>query len=108
MDFKINAQDDKDIKRKFEITILDIKELHKIKVDESFLKNNNLKSFDELKNKIENNIIKQYELMSLELLKKNLLDNLELKHDFDLPEGILSDENNSIWERVEQAKTNGT
>ena len=108
LDFKINAQDDKDIKRKFEITILDIKELHKIKVDESFLKNNNLKSFDELKDKIENNIIKQYELMSLELLKKHLLDSLELKHDFDLPEGILSDENNSIWERVKQAKTNGT
>ena len=46
--------------------------------------------------------------MSFELSKKQLLDNLEIKHDFDLPEGILSDENNLIWERVKQAKTNGT
>ena len=108
LDVKSKDQPNKIAKRKFEITILDIKELHKIKVDENYLKINNLKSFDELKNKIEKNIIKQYELMSFELSKKQLLDNLEIKHDFDLPEGILSDENNLIWERVKQAKTNGT
>ena len=46
--------------------------------------------------------------MSNEISKKELLDRLEKKHTFDLPDGILSEEKKSIWHRVEHAKKDGT
>ena len=96
------------IKCKFNIEILDIKELHKINVNKDYLEKNKLKSIDDLKKKVEENISKQYALMSNEISKKELLDRLEKNHTFDLPDGILSEEKKSIWHRVEHAKKDGT
>ena len=100
---------DKELKKyKFNIKILDIKKSQKIKIDDNFLKKNNLKSIDELKKKIEDNLIFQYDNLTKEISKKELLDLLEKKHTFELPEGILNDEFNSIWSRVENAKKHNT
>ena len=96
------------IKCKFNIEILDIKELHKINVNKDYLEKNKLKSIDDLKKKVEENISNQYALMSNEISKKELLDRLEKNHTFDLPDGILSEEKKSIWHRVEHAKKDGT
>ena len=92
---------------KFKTKIIDIREPHEVKIDEEYLKKNNLKSLDELKEKVEKNIKNQYNLISSEISKKQLLDTLEQNHKFELPDGILADENNSIWERVENAKKEG-
>ena len=89
---------------KFDVSIIDIKEIHKTKIDEDYLKKNNMKSIDDLKKQIENNLKEQFQLISSEISKKQLLDSLENNHEFEIPEGILNDENQSIWQRVEQAK----
>ena len=82
--------------------------MHKINVNKDYLEKNKLKSIDDLKKKVEENISKQYDLMSNEISKKELLDRLEKNHTFDLPDGILSEEKKSIWHRVEHAKKDGT
>ena len=93
-------------KKKFKVKIIDINELANVAIDDEFFKKNNLKSLSDLKEKINNNLKDQYNLLSNEISKKNLLDILEKKHTFDLPEGILEDEFNSIWKRVEISKKN--
>ena len=93
---------------KFDVSIIDIKEIHKTKIDEDYLKKNNMKSIDDLKKQIENNLKEQFQLISSEISKKQLLDSLENNHEFEIPEGILNDENQSIWQRVEQAKKDGS
>ncbi|MBI28669.1 MAG: trigger factor [Pelagibacteraceae bacterium] len=93
---------------KFSVTIHDIREPHKTKINDEFLKKINLKSTDELKKRIELNLLQQYETIGDEISKKQLLDILEKKHSFDLPEGILEDEFNSIWSRVQEAQKNNT
>ena len=89
---------------KFKIKIKEISEIQKIKVDEEFLKKIQINSFSELKKKIEDNLRNQYSTINDEIIKKQLLDNLEKEHNFDLPEGILKDEFDSIWKKVDLAK----
>ena len=95
-------------KKKFKVKIIEINELNNIAIDDEYLKKNNIKSLDDLKEKVKSNLKDQYNLLSNEISKKNLLDILEKNHTFDLPEGILEDEFNSIWKRVELAKKNDT
>tara|TARA_B100001123_G_scaffold63026_1_gene69131 strand:+ start:2437 stop:3777 length:1341 start_codon:yes stop_codon:yes gene_type:complete len=88
----------------YNIKILDIQESRPIKVDSEFLKKINIKSLNDLRKKIENDLKSYYISISDEVTKKNLLDNLEKIHKFDIPEGIYNEEFDSIWKRVEQAK----
>ena len=88
----------------YNIKILDIQESKPIKVDSEFLKKINIKSLNDLRKKIENDLKSYYISISDEVTKKNLLDNLEKIHKFDIPEGIYNEEFDSIWKRVEQAK----
>ena len=88
----------------YNIKILDIQESKPIKVDNEFLKKINVKSLNDLRKKIENDLKSYYISISDEVTKKNLLDNLEKIHKFDIPEGIYNEEFDSIWKRVEQAK----
>ena len=92
----------------FNVQINDLRERHTTKVDEAYLKKNNFKSFDELKQKLKENMISQYKVITSEITKKELLDDLEKNHTFDLPDGIISDEIKLIWTKVESAKQNGT
>ena len=65
---------------------------------------NNFKTEEELKKNLNKNLFNQYENYILEIEKKQLMDLLESKHDFDIPEGLLEEEFNLIWHKVEHAK----
>ena len=88
----------------FEIEILSIEEKKYFKVNKDFLEKNNFKTEEELKKNLNKNLFNQYENYLLEIEKKQLMDILESKHDFDIPEGVLEEEFNLIWHRVEHAK----
>ena len=92
----------------FEIEIISIEEKKNVKIDKNFLQKNNFKTENELKEKVNNNLKKQYENLLKEIEKKQLFDLLESKHDFEVPEGIFDEEYNQIWDRVEKAKKNNT
>ena len=88
----------------FEIRILSIEESIKFEVDKEFLQKNNLKSEKELKDNLNKNLSAQYENYLREIEKKQLMDILEAKNDFDIPEGFFEEEFNIIWHKVEHAK----
>ena len=85
---------------------MSIEKVHRFEVTKEFLEKNNIKDEKELKNNLKSNLIKQYEDFLKQIEQKELMDLLESKNDFDVPEGILDDEFKLIWQRLEQAKKN--
>ena len=88
----------------FEINIVSIEEKIKFVVDKEFLNMHNLKNEKDLVTQINDNLSKQYENYLKEIEKKQLMDILESKHNFDIPEGMLKEEFDLIWHKVEHAK----
>ena len=88
----------------FTIEIISLEHLHEFKITKEFLEKNNLKDEKELKNNLKQNLIKQYQDSLKQIQKKELMDILEKKNEFDVPEGILEEEFNSIMLRLDQAK----
>ncbi|PPR52881.1 MAG: Trigger factor [Alphaproteobacteria bacterium MarineAlpha5_Bin6] len=88
----------------FNIDIISIEEITAFKIDKEFLDKNNFKTEKDFKEGLKENLNHQYQNFLLEIEKKQLMDNLELKNDFDVPEGILEEEFGAIWHKVEHAK----
>ena len=88
----------------FTIEIVSLEQLHEFKITKEFLEKNNLKDEKELKDNLEKNLIKQYQDSLKQIQKKELMDILDKKNEFDVPEGILDEEFNSIMSRLDQAK----
>jgi trigger factor len=91
----------------FVVEILNIEESVPFVVDKDFLDKNGLKNEDDLKNNLKNSFKSQYENGLKQIEKKQLMDVLEKEHSFDLPQGILEQEFNDIWQKLEQAKKDG-
>ena len=92
----------------FEIEIVEIEESVPFKVDKDFLDKNNLNTEEDLKNNLEVNLKSQFNNGLRQIEKKQLMDTLDKEHNFDLPQGILDQEFQDIWHRLEHAKKDGT
>ena len=92
----------------FDIEVIEIEELIPFVVDKEFLDKNGLKNEQDLKNNLEKNFKSQYENGLKQIEKKELMDTLDKEHEFDLPQGILDQEFNDIWHRLEHAKKDGS
>ena len=102
----LKSKDKKEVE--FDIDILSIEENIPFKVDDEFLKKIGLKNENDLKENLTKNLSTQYDEALKQIEKKELMDILEQKHKFDLPEGILDEEFNAIWHRLEHAKKDNT
>jgi len=91
----------------FLIEILSLEDSHEFTITKEFLKKNNLKDEKALNENLNNNLIKQYDDQLKQIQRKELMDILDLKNEFDVPEGMLDEEFNSIWHRLEHAKKEG-
>jgi len=91
----------------FHIEILSLEQSHEFKITKEFLEQNNLKDEKALNENLKNNLIKQYDDQLKQIERKELMDILDIKNQFDVPEGILKEEFNSIWHRLEHAKKDG-
>ena len=106
--FKINLKnilnDNKNKDVNFNIKILSIEEKNNFEITKEFLEKNKFKNEKELINQINTALENQYNKNLQEIEKKQLMDILEVKNNFDIPQGIYDDEFNLIWHRVEHAK----
>jgi len=91
----------------FNIEVVEIEELVPFVIDKDFLNKNGLKNEDELKNNLEINLKSQYESGLKQIEKKELMDTLDNEYFFELPQGILDQEFQDIWHRLEHAKKDG-
>ena len=91
----------------FNIEIISLEHVHEFAITTDFLEKNKLKNENNLKTNIKNNLTKQYDDFLKQIQKKELMDLLDSKNKFDVPEGILEEEFDSIWHKVEHAKKEG-
>ena len=70
-------------------------------VDDAFAKNFGFDELAKLKEAIRGNLTEQYARMSRDKVKRALLDALDKRYSFDLPEGLVEQEFESIWKQVQ-------
>jgi trigger factor len=70
-------------------------------IDDEFAKSLNFESLDKVKEAVQGNITAEYARASRDKLKRRLLDALDKRYSFELPEGLVNQEFESIWRQVE-------
>jgi trigger factor len=89
-------------KANFDVTVKAVAAPESFSIDDEFAKSLNFESLDKLKVMVRSGITTEYSKASREKLKRQLLDNLDTRYSFELPEGLVSQEFDSIWRQVEQ------
>jgi trigger factor len=89
-------------KAHFDVTVKAVAAPEAFALDDEFAKSLNFESLDKLKEMIRGNLVNEYSRASREKLKRQLLDSLDSRYSFDLPEGLVAQEFDSIWRQVEQ------
>ena len=77
---------------KFKCKVLNIKSPEDQKIDDNFAKNMGAKNLTDLKSMIEKQISKEFESITDQLVKKEILDQLDNKYKMELPKRMLDDE----------------
>jgi trigger factor len=91
----------------FETVIKEIKAPKEGALDDDFAKTLGLEDFAALKEAVKGQIAQQYAQASRFKAKRALLDVLDQKHDFPLPQRMVDGEFAAIWAQVEQEKASG-
>ena len=84
----------------FEVTVKAVAEREPLAIDEEFAKGLGFESLDGLKEMIRTRIVSDFTRASRDKMKRQLLDKLDALYSFELPEGLVSQEFDSIWGQV--------
>ena len=87
----------------FECKIKEVAAPVKPELDDEFATKMGLESLDKLKDALKERIAAEYAQASKEKLKRQLLDALASKHDFELPPTLVESEFDGIWKQVEKS-----
>ncbi len=101
-------KNDKLNKVEFNIEVVNIEENTKFEITKDYLEKNGFKNENELKDLLKNNSVNQFTQGIKQIEKKQLMDQLNKDYKFDLPDGILDEDFQEIWHRLEHAKKEGT
>lgn len=85
----------------FDVTLKAIAAPGQLAINDEFAKNFGVESLDKLKETIRGNIERDFGMASRAKWKRALLDALDKKYAFELPEGLVEQEFGSIWRQVE-------
>jgi len=91
----------------FAVTVHEVLKSETPVIDEAFAVARGFKDLAALREAVRAQIVKEYDGVVRNQLKKELFDVLEEKYDFELPEGMVEMEFGTIWERVKAAKDEG-
>ena len=94
-------------KAEFDVTAKEVKSRVLPKLDAEFATKVGFDDLDGLKNAAKEALVGEYERISRTRLKRELLDALSDGHDFDVPQGLVDGEFNSIWTQIQTAKEQG-
>jgi trigger factor len=84
----------------FDVTVKAVAAREAFAIDDEFAKGLGFESLDKLKEMIRDRIAVDYARASREKVKRQLLDKLDALYSFELPEGLVSQEFDSIWTQV--------
>jgi trigger factor len=92
----------------FEVKVKEVKAPVETVADDAFAEKLGIENLEKLRDLLKANLAEQYTRASRFKLKRALLDQLDTKHDFPLPPKMVEAEFASIWNQVQQDKTNGS
>jgi trigger factor len=84
----------------FEATVKAVAGRDPFALDDEFAKSLGSENLDKLKENVRDRLVAEYARVSRERVKRQLLDKLDKLYSFELPEGLVNQEFNSIWEQV--------
>lgn len=90
----------------FNVTVKDILEAVPAKLDDETAKAYGEENLEGLKNRVRQELGKDYGQLSRSKMKRELLDKLAENHDFSVPAGMVDAEFDTIWKQIEEAKKN--
>ena len=90
----------------FDVTVKSIEAPTETKINDDLAKNFGLESLDSLKDALKSRFEKEHGGQSRLKVKRDLLDQLDANHSFDLPPGMVEQEFESIWREVSNAIEN--
>lgn len=85
---------------KFDVTVKVVQAANEVAIDDELAKTFGMEDLDKLKEAVKGAIGRDFEAQSRRKLKKELLDALDVKYDFPLPEGLVEQEFNAVWSQV--------
>jgi trigger factor len=91
----------------FEVTVKEVREPKDSTPDDAFASRMGFEDLGKLKDALRQQLDQQYAGQSRFRLKRHLLDELDKRHSFSLPEKMVENEFNSIWAQVEADKEKG-
>ena len=89
----------------FDVTVKTMQAPGEVTTDDDFAKSFGFEDLDGLKKAIRDRMTDDLKKASRDKLKRSLLDALDKRYSFDLPEGLVSQEFETIWRQVEQEQT---
>ncbi|MEL6966549.1 MAG: trigger factor [Pseudomonadota bacterium] len=84
----------------FEVKVSKIEAAGELVIDDEFAKTLGLDDLEKLKEIVRSQIENQYGTQTRQKVKRQLLDKLDELHQFDLPEGMVEQEFNNIWDQI--------
>ncbi len=91
----------------FAVELKEIRAHGEIKMDDDLAKEIGFPSLEKLRERVSADILGNYEQISRTVLKRDLMDALSEKHDFTLPESMVEQEFDAIWQQIEKDKAEG-
>ena len=91
----------------FEVKVREVRMPKKAEIDEDFAKNFGLESLEQLREMMTAQIQSEHDQASRQKAKRALLDVLDEKHSFDLPQKMVEQEFSQIWQQLQQEKEAG-
>lgn len=88
-------------KTKFEVKIIRVEAPEETKMDKAFAESFGAKDMDELKSRIKDQVNNDIQESTYQELKKDMFDQLVKTNKFDVPQGLVSAEFQSIWQAQE-------
>jgi trigger factor len=88
----------------FDVEITEVRTPAAVEINDEFATSMGAENLDALKTMVRTQISSEYTQVSRSRLKRDLLDQLSDRADFDVPPGMLDGEFESIWKQLEEAK----
>ena len=92
----------------FDVKVKSIETPKEVTIDDEFAKSLGLESLDKLKDALRDRIKQEHERVTRQRLKRGLLDVLDERHNFELPQALVDQEFENLWRvTTEQMKNEG-
>ena len=91
----------------FHVKVKELREAEPVEINDEFAQKFGEEDLNGLKERVRDQIRQDYERLTRQRTKRQLLDQLADGHSFDVPQSMVDSEFNAIWQQIEQDRQNG-